>query len=148
MPSVGLALDLKRAGKSLVGAHTPPDSPIVDPQDAFYALNPSGDLTETQTALQPLFEAQPRWQGLAGTAPDPGTIAAALQSRQLFVYCGHGSGEQYLPQHRMRLLRCSAAGLIMGCSSGRLRRSVCPVSGGAAASGAVLTYLVAGERAA
>ena len=36
-------------------------------------------------------------QGAAGRAPSASELAAALQSRQFFVYCGHGGGEQYIP---------------------------------------------------
>lgn len=35
-------------------------------------------------------------QGTAGSAPEPPEVAAALQGHQLFVYLGHGGGEQYL----------------------------------------------------
>eukprot|EP00897_Mesotaenium_endlicherianum_P004306 jgi/Mesen1/3903/ME000208S02909 len=36
--------------------------PVVDPQDAFYLLNPSGDLAPTQAAFEALFRLQPGWQ--------------------------------------------------------------------------------------
>ena len=35
-------------------------------------------------------------QGTAGSAPEPSAVAAALQGHQLFVYLGHGGGEQYI----------------------------------------------------
>lgn len=81
-------------------------------------------------------------QGTSGRPPAAAELAEALQTRQLFVYCGHGSGEQYLPAARLRTLRCSAAGLIMGCSSGRLRP---PAAAGDEAQGTVLAYLLAGR---
>lgn len=160
MPSIALAVELRKlsmdsdikalpVGQPRADCIQNPNTshpPVVDAGDAFYTLNPSGDLDETQTSLQPLFEAQPRWHGLVGAPPDPSTLSKALQSHQLFVYCGHGSGEQYLAPHRLRLLRCTAASLIMGCSSGRLRRSACLpwVLGDTTVSGAILAYLIAG----
>ena len=78
-------------------------------------------------------------QGTAGAAPAAGDLAAALQERGLFVYMGHGGGEQYLPASRLRALgRCCPA-LLMGCSSGRLRGQ-----GAYEPSGVVLPYLLAG----
>ena len=38
----------------------------------------------------------PPWQGKAGCAPTAAELAEALTSRQLFLYCGHGGGEQYI----------------------------------------------------
>lgn len=61
----------------------------------------------------------------------------------LFIYCGHGSGEKYI--HRDKILElkrgCSAA-LLFGCSSGRLE-----CEGIFGPDGAVLSYLRAGSPA-
>jgi separase len=67
-------------------------------------------------------------------------LTAALQSRDLFIYFGHGAGEQYLPPRALRRLPVCAAALLMGCSSGRLRPA-----GNYEPSGTVLAYLSAGE---
>lgn len=66
-------------------------------------------------------------------------LAAALTQRQVFVYCGHGGGQQHLPGRVLRRLPRCAASLLMGCSSGRLTRT-----GTYAHSGPVLAYLLAG----
>lgn len=66
-----------------------------------------------------------------------------LLESDLFIYCGHGSGEKYI--HRDKILElkrgCSAA-LLFGCSSGRLERE-----GIFGPDGAVLSYLRAGSPA-
>lgn len=67
-----------------------------------------------------------------------------LLGSDLFIYCGHGSGEKYL--HRSKVLdlkhqSCSAA-LLFGCSSGRLESE-----GIFGPDGAVLSYLRAGSPA-
>lgn len=91
---------------------------------AYYALNPSGDLVETQMTFEEWFSQLPGWQGKSGVAPSAEELAQALRREDLFVYCGHGGGEQYLPPSKLRSLPRCAASLLMGCSSGRLR--TCP----------------------
>ncbi|CAL8470074.1 g9616 [Coccomyxa elongata] len=112
----------------------------VDVHDAVYMLNPSGDLASTQATFQEFFQQQPGWQGTAGAPGLPAAeLAAALTQRQVFVYCGHGGGQQHLPGRALRRLPRCAASLLMGCSSGRLTRT-----GTYAPSGPVLAYLLAG----
>jgi separase len=79
-------------------------------------------------------------QGLAGSRPAVRSLLSALEAHSLFVYFGHGSGEQYLPLPSMRRLQRCAANLLMGCSSGRLR-----LHGQYGPAGAVMSYLAAGE---
>lgn len=66
-----------------------------------------------------------------------------LLAADLYIYCGHGSGEAYLRRDKVLSLQadCSAA-LLFGCSSGRLERE-----GIFGPSGAVLAYLRAGSPA-
>ena len=79
-------------------------------------------------------------QGTVGAPGLPGAeLAAALTQRQLFVFCGHGGGQQHLPPRVLRRLPSCAASLLMGCSSGRLSRA-----GAYDPSGPVLAYLLAG----
>ncbi|GFR39900.1 hypothetical protein Agub_g405 [Astrephomene gubernaculifera] len=106
---------------------------------AYYLLNPSGDLVDTQHFFQPMLEAESNWQGLIGERPTARALLTALQSYDLFMYFGHGSGEQFLPLPAMRKLQRSAACLLMGCSSGRLR-----VHGAYDPTGAVVAYQLAG----
>jgi hypothetical protein len=79
-------------------------------------------------------------QGTAGSPLTSTQLLSALQSHSLFVYMGHGSGEQYLSLAKMRRLQGCATDLLMGCSSGRLRQH-----GRYGPAGAVLSYLVAGK---
>lgn len=66
-----------------------------------------------------------------------------LSAADLYIYCGHGSGEVYLHRDKVRSLQpdCTAA-LLFGCSSGRLE-----CKGIFGPSGAVLAYLHAGSPA-
>ncbi|GIL87403.1 hypothetical protein Vretifemale_15525 [Volvox reticuliferus] len=106
---------------------------------AFYVLNPSGDLVDTQCFFKPILEAQPFWEGITGERPSDKTLLEALQSHDLFLYFGHGSGEQFLPRPALRKLQRCASCLLMGCSSGRLR-----LHGAYDPTGAAVAYLLAG----
>ena len=66
---------------------------VIDPRKTFYILNPSNDLQSTQSVFEGLFR-ENGWQGIAGVAPTSEQFLDALKSFDLFVYCGHNSGEQ------------------------------------------------------
>jgi separase len=78
-------------------------------------------------------------QGVAGSKPTPAQLSAALRQHQLFLYFGHGGGEQYVPLSSLKWLDRCAGSLLMGCSSGRLRQM-----GLYEPSGAIWGYLLAG----
>ena len=113
----------------------------VDVDDAYYLLNPGGDLEATQAAFEPLVASRPRWRGAAGAPPPGGRAAhaAALSAAALFLYFGHGGGQRYLPAAALRRVRTRAAALLMGCSSGAL-----PACGDFPPAGIALAYLAAG----
>ena len=121
-----------------------PRSPSVDLSSVYYAINPSGDLQSTQDTFETWFKGLRGWSGRAGCAPTCSELSSALQTREMFVYCGHGGGEQYIPAARLRGLPRCAASLLMGCSSGRLRGHGFYYE----PSGVVLAYLLAGCPAA
>ncbi|KAJ8572576.1 hypothetical protein K7X08_009087 [Anisodus acutangulus] len=108
--------------------------PLIDPLDSYYLLNPSGDLSSTQS------EFENRFRGKCGTAPAVEELAEALKSHDLFIYFGHGSGAQYIPEHEVKKLESCAATLLMGCSSGSLYLHGCY-----APRGAPMCYLFAGS---
>ncbi|XP_030513656.2 separase isoform X1 [Rhodamnia argentea] len=141
MPSVGsffLALDRSSQLEEQVG---PPVAsfPFIDPLDAYYLLNPSGDLNSTQVEFENWFRDQ-KLKGNAGFAPVPKELALALTSHDLFIYFGHGSGSQYIPRHEIQKLDTCAATLLMGCSSGSLL-----LNGAYVPEGTSLSYLLAGS---
>jgi len=107
----------------------------------YYAINPSGDLVSTQKTFEDWFKGFKGWRGRAGSPPNANELSKALQEHDLFVYCGHGGGEQYLPLPRLRSLDSCASSLLMGCSSGKLKRNN---RGAYEASGVILAYTLAG----
>ena len=112
----------------------------------FFAINPSGDLRSTQETFESWFRNINGWSGVSGRAPTADELGVALQHHDLFVYCGHGGGEQYLPASRLRALDSCASAILMGCSSGKLTSGT--ADGGVYdATGTALSYLMAGAPA-
>ncbi|KHN33472.1 Separin [Glycine soja] len=143
MPSVSCISAVLHKGsnhKEQVGRNLGP-FPLIDPLDAFYLLNPDGDLGGTQIEFENYFRDQ-NLEGKAGLRPTIKELASALESHDLFIYFGHGSGGQYIPRHEIQKLDKCAATLLMGCSSGSLT-----LPGQYAPQGIPLSYLLAGSPA-
>jgi separase len=120
-----------------------------------YILNPSGDLTSTQSTFsQPLEthvpppcssscgrDEQAQWKRITGRAPSEDEFSNALTGSDILLYFGHGSGAQYIRSRTIRHLspRCKATVLLMGCSSAALLES-----GEFEPSGPVWNYMLAG----
>ncbi|RHZ83605.1 hypothetical protein Glove_89g110 [Diversispora epigaea] len=66
-------------------------------------------------------------------------IKNGLSNQDLYIYFGHGSGEQYIRNHHIRSLDRCAVTLLLGCSSGHLKNG-----GEFDPSGAALSYMIAG----
>ncbi|KAK1417650.1 hypothetical protein QVD17_26781 [Tagetes erecta] len=113
--------------------------PMIDPLDAYYLLNPGGDLSNTEAEFGNWFKDQ-NLEGTAGTSPSVDELSVALKNHDLFIYLGHGSGVQYIPGGEIQKLERCAATLLMGCSSGSLS-----LNGSYIPKGAPLYYLFAGS---
>ncbi|GLD99971.1 hypothetical protein PINS_up008699 [Pythium insidiosum] len=142
MPSLELLLRNAEAccDKSQHGV-TLGQTAVIDNTRVSFALNPGGDLIATQQNLESRFRQgrdELNWSGVIGYAPDEAMTRKFLTESDLFIYCGHGSGERYFPRDKIAALgakACSAA-LLFGCSSGRMERE-----GVFGPNGAVLAYL-------
>lgn len=112
------------------------DTMNVNSKKGFYILNPSSDLVNTQNRFESLFRER-GWNGTAGKPPTQDEFLKALEECDIFVYCGHNSGEQYLRRDVMErsLKHIQPVSLLMGCSSAALHDF-----GHYASSGVVLTY--------
>ncbi|XAR49404.1 Separase [Bertholletia excelsa] len=140
MPSIGsiFAILEKCCTKEHIGK-VPVSFPLIDPLDAFYLLNPGGDLSRTQVEFEEWFRDQ-NLKGKSGCPPSIEELAVALRSHDLFIYFGHGSGTQYFPRHEILKLENCAGTLLMGCSSGSLSLNGCYTP-----QGVPLLYLLAGS---
>ncbi|XVF45726.1 hypothetical protein PTKIN_Ptkin02bG0229600 [Pterospermum kingtungense] len=141
MPSVGsISMTLERSSRyqDEMGSNAAA-FPLIDPFDAFYLLNPGGDLPNTQAQFENWFRDQ-NFEGKAGTEPTAEELVTALKTHDLFLYFGHGSGEQYVSREDIQGLEKCAATLLMGCSSGSLKLNGCYVPRGIS-----LSYIQAGS---
>ncbi|XP_061181389.1 uncharacterized protein LOC133189955 [Saccostrea echinata] len=111
----------------------------IDKQSVFYVLNPDSNLASTQETFQDWFSKQKSWEGIINRKPTEAEYTQALQNKNLFLYCGHGTGGVYLGGSDLASLDCRAATILMGCSSGRLK-----ATGHLEASGFMLNYFMAG----
>lgn len=110
-----------------------------------YILNPSGDLTKTQSRFEKPLSALHDWTSIIKQPPAEDAFLKALtpasaisptsdsqSSSSLLLYFGHGSGAQYVRSRRIKRLRtqrqtnaspsvtCNTT-LLFGCSSASLR---------------------------
>ena len=93
---------------------------FVDRRNGAFVLNPVGDLEATRSKFEHQLSNLSGWEGLTASEPNEEQMKAYLQERDVFLYFGHGSGQQYIrPKTIQRLDKCAVA-LLMGCSSGKL----------------------------
>ncbi|KAF3066030.1 Separin [Trichoderma lentiforme] len=105
-----------------------------------YILNPSSDLTNTQTFFQSAFSGFSSWSGIINKAPKESEFERALATSEIMVYFGHGSGAQYIRGKTIRRLeKCRPATFLMGCSSAALTDA-----GEFESYGPVWNYMMAG----
>jgi len=110
--------------------------------EAFYFLDPEGNLPRTQSALRPLVEDLEQrlgWEGTVGSAPPEESVSKELVERALVMYCGHGAGERLIGREIVAKLPRCAAVFLMGCSSGQLH-----LQGDFEPSGMAAAYFSAG----
>ena len=106
----------------LIVSQSQKDIPVhIDPRSTFFILNPKGDLEYTENTFTPLFK-DFNWDGITRGLPNSEIIENSIQNKELFIYCGHGSGNEYFDYQSLVLenIRCKATMFLMGCSSGKL----------------------------
>lgn len=57
----------------------------INKENAFYIVDPGGDLVYTKQKFQPFFEKKKTWKGLVGVAPDETQFKTALTEYELFM---------------------------------------------------------------
>ncbi|KAG9089800.1 hypothetical protein FRC06_001389 [Ceratobasidium sp. 370] len=100
------------------------DRVCIDPTRVRYVLNPKGDLKHTEKQLSPWLKRMTKeagWTGIIGRKPSEAEMARSLAGADLFIYFGHGGGEQFIRSQKVRHLQRCAAAMLWGCSSGAIR---------------------------
>jgi separase len=103
--------------------NSPDDGPqgqYISRNNGSYILNPGGDLKSTQSTFQKPLECLSDWSSVVEQEPTQEMMKSCLESKDLFLYFGHGSGAQYIRAREIRKLDKCAVTMLMGCSSGAL----------------------------
>ncbi|XP_048611351.1 separase-like [Brassica napus] len=124
MPSVG---SISAVLKKSCYREDPSPFLVIDPRDSCYLLDPCcllnpNNCKTLQTVLEGLSEIKEiKIQveaGLEPRAPSAQELKDALGTRDLFLYHGHGTGEQYIPMREVENMNKCSAAFLMGCCSG------------------------------
>ncbi|KAG7730266.1 hypothetical protein KL933_000061 [Ogataea haglerorum] len=105
----------------------------------YYVINPGGDLKRTETNFSKIFAGRRGWEGIIGSRPSEEQISQGLQ-KDLYVYVGHGGGEQYIRSKTVKSMAKLPPALLLGCSSGKLK-----TQGVFKPHGTVYNYLIGGS---
>lgn len=122
LPSLGdLRVRILQQRKQLqTGLQHSIDGLIIDKQRGAYVLNPAGDLPATQAEFEHPLASLQGWNSIVQREPNEAEMKAYLESQDLFLYFGHGSGSHYIRARTVKKLEKCAVALLMGCSSGAL----------------------------
>ncbi|KAJ5533344.1 Peptidase C50 separase [Penicillium frequentans] len=115
---------------------------VVDRTSGAYLLNPTGDLRTTQTTFEGDLSGLKSWTGVVNREPSEDEFRDCIESKDLFLYFGHGSGAQYIRGRTIKRLSKCAVAFLMGCSSGTLTEA-----GEYEPYGTPMNYLHAGSPA-
>lgn len=88
-------------------------------------LNPNGDLPRTEERFFEPFKnrvaALPNSQIIANRKPSESEFIEMISNSNLFIYLGHGGGEQYVRTREIKKLSEISTSLLIGCSSAVVR---------------------------
>ncbi|SBT80814.1 peptidase family C50, putative [Plasmodium malariae] len=93
-------------------------SRLIDPRKSkiFFVINPNGDLKRTEDATYPFIYFKNKekykyknWNGYFGKVPCEMALLKHLCNDDLYLYCGHQGGEQYIKKEIIQnaFLRCN-----------------------------------------
>jgi separase len=121
---VGSMLSLRDCIAAMHTQHDSDGRHIVSRRSGAFILNPSSDLTSTQSTLEPALSKAAAldgadWSSIINRAPSEEDFKSTLENSAMTLYFGHGAGSQYIrPRTIKKLDRCSEVVWLMGCSSG------------------------------
>ncbi len=120
LPSLGCLRDRILRQQQQGGARPANEGWQVDRKSGACVLNPGGDLTATQAKFEKPLENLVGWESIVGREPTEDEMQGYLESCDVFLYFGHGSGGQYIRSRTIKKLDSCSVALLMGCSSGAL----------------------------
>lgn len=107
---------------TLLGKHANHMFVETKPQQIHTLVNPGQDLKRTQARFEPIFK-QAGISGLFGCQPEENELLLEIFNSKLYIYLGHGGGEQYYRSSTMLKSHFGSChdlppAILMGCSSG------------------------------
>lgn len=100
---------------------------VVSLEKLSYVLNPDGDLKSTEIRFQEFINKDGNdlhlgWKKVVGRSPLSSEFESLIDN-DIFLYMGHGAGEQYFSNENIRNIKSSQLKLVllMGCSSVKLK---------------------------
>ncbi|KAL0211491.1 hypothetical protein P9112_009789 [Eukaryota sp. TZLM1-RC] len=96
---------------------------IVDPNSVYYCINPSGDLpvtTKSFNEFKQKLNVTNNWTGVVDTCHDPQMSLSNMSNHHVFLYCGHGAGENVFSKYFLPSTKSPYLIALMGCSSSKL----------------------------
>ncbi|CAL1536761.1 unnamed protein product, partial [Lymnaea stagnalis] len=90
-------------------------------RDSVVALvDPETNLSNAVNVLLPQIQGFKGWSCLAQKAPTVANLKDFLTNYDLYLYSGHGWGNQFVGGDDLQMFHAKAVAVVMGCSSGRL----------------------------
>lgn len=124
MPSLGSIFDRLSQIRTQPGGHDAMAYSVARSSAAgTYVVNPSGDLSSTQSLFEPVLAdnlSPTRYTSLVHKAPSESQMSSLLRQSDIFLYIGHGSGAQYIRPRTIRALPSCAITFLFGCSSAKM----------------------------
>jgi separase len=119
LPSLGCLRDRIIASQPTL-SNKLPEGCYAKREKGSYILDPDGDLKNTQATFGRALQTLDGWDSIVKREPTEEEIKTSLESKDIFLYFGHGSGAQYIRAREIRKLETCAVTFLMGCSSGAL----------------------------
>ncbi|KAK6970622.1 separin [Biomphalaria glabrata] len=92
----------------------------VDRDNVVAVIDPETNLSNAVNVLLPQLERYKGWTSLVQKAPTVADLKNFLKNHSLYLYCGHGWGNQFVGGDDLQMFRAKAAAVLMGCQSGKL----------------------------
>ncbi|KAG0646754.1 Separase [Hyphodiscus hymeniophilus] len=122
LPSLGSLRDRIIEQQNDIPEDSPPGH-YIDRNNGSYIMNPEGDLKNTQATFEKPLQNLKEWHKVVARKPSEDEIKSDLESKDIMLYFGHGSGAQFIRAREIRKLEKCAVTMLMGCSSGALKET-------------------------
>ncbi len=94
----------------------------INDSSVYYVLNPANNLAKTEEYFKESFLSVKDWEGVIGQSPNSNNLRDAFESKDVYIFFGHGAGASYyraIPEG-LDGVSMKSTSLIIGCSSGKL----------------------------